>query len=152
MASAALPGAKIVIYGVTPGQNKTRLFQGVNEQTGPGGAPNGVQATTKANELPFMPIQNVELRGGDKLMIFVNITVADGIDMSDGVYNIPIIRNGNLEYLSTSDFGIATATDYPASTPAGVELQLGTGYTVPEGDRIKLGGGNYFISAQDDTA
>jgi len=152
MASGAAPGAKILIYGVTPSRSKTTLFQGVNEQTGPGGAPDAVQATTKANELPFLPVQNIELKGGDKLMIFTVLTVSDGLDLSDGVFNIPIIRNGNLEYLSSADFVISTATDYPASTPAGVELQLGTGYVVPEGDRIKLGGGNYFISVQNDTA
>lgn len=150
MASAANPQAKILMYAVSADGRKKRLFQGVNEQTGPSGSPDGVQAVVKANELPFMPVQNFELKGGDRLVMYTVLTVADGIDASDCVFNVPIMRNGNLEYVSASDLGFTT--DYPASTPVNVELQLGSGYTVPESDKIKLGGGNYFISVQNDTA
>ncbi len=150
MASGACPGAKLRIYAVNPNKQKIPLFSGVNEQTGPAGSPDGVQGTVKANELPFMAVQPGVLRGGDKLMIFGELTVADGLDASDSVFNVPILRNGAVEYLSAADFGYTT--DFPAGSLANIEHQLGSGYVVPEGDKIQLGGGNYFMSLQNDTA
>lgn len=150
MASDQNTGANIIVVAKAPQGDEKRLFQGVNEQTGPGGSPDGVQATVKDNELPFMPTNNFVLKGGDKLLLKVYLKTADGIDASDCVINVPIRRNGNLEYLSAADFGFIT--DYPASTPASVELALGSGYTVPEGDQIQLGGGKFFISVENDTA
>lgn len=150
MASGQAPGAKIVFYGVSPSGDKKRLFQGVNEQTGPGGSPDGVQATVKANELPFMPVSPTSLTGGYKIIPYVVLTATDGLDASDSVFNIPILRNGSLEYLSRTDFGYTT--DYPASTPIDVELQLGSGYVVPESDNISLGGATFFASVENDTA
>jgi len=148
MVSDQNTGALIRVYGVAPSGKKTPLFQGVNEQTGPAGSPDGVQATVKDNELPFMPLVPASLQGGDKLQVFVILKTADGIDASDCIFNIPIRRNGALEYLSTAD--LSFTTDYPASSPVDVELQLGAGYTVPQGDVVQLGGGKYFISVEDD--
>jgi len=148
MASDQAPGAKIRIYAESPGKDKEMLFQGVNEQTGPGGSPDGAQATVKANELPVMPVSPFVLKGGDKLKIFVELTAADGLDASDAVINVPILRNGQLEYLSRTDFGYTT--DYPAASLANVELQLGSGYEIPQGDLVQLGGSTYFISVEDD--
>lgn len=150
MASLQAPGAKLKIYAVKPDGTKKRLFQGVNEQTGPGGSPQGVQATTKANELPVMPVANLQLNGGTKIIVYGELTVADGLDASDSIFNIPILRNGSLEYLSRTDLGYTT--DLPAATPAGTEIQLGTGYTIPENDSVFVGGGSFFMSLEDDTA
>jgi hypothetical protein len=150
MASDQLTNAEIRIYAVNPSGDKRRLFSGVNEQTGPAGSPDGVQATVKANELPVMPIQPFALKGGDKLVMYGIMKTSDGADASDSIFNVPIMRNGRLEYLSRADFGYTT--DLPASSVANVEHQLGSGYTVPEGDQIMLGGGTYFISWEDDTA
>ena len=148
MASDQLTNAEIRIYAVSPSGNKKRLFQGVNEQTGPAGSPDGVQATVKDNELPYMPVHPFVLTGGDKLTIFGVLKTADGADASDSVINIPILRNGGLEYLSADDIGYST--DLPASSVAGVEHQLGTGYLVPQGDIVQVGGGKYFISWEND--
>jgi hypothetical protein len=148
MASDQLTNADIRIYAVSPSGDKRKLFSGVNEQTAPGGSPDGVQATTKSNELPFMPIQPFTLKGGDILRVYGLMKTADGADASDSVWNIPITRNGRLEYLTRTDFGYTT--DLPAASVANVEHQLGTGYTVPEGDQIMLGGGIYFLSWEDD--
>lgn len=150
MASDQATGASVIIVAKAPQGDEKRLFQGVNEQTGPGGSPDGVQATVKDNELPFMPTNNFVLKGGDKLVLKTVLKVSDGLDASDAVINVPIRRNGNLEYLAAADFGFTT--DFPASTPANVELQLGAGYTVPEGDTIQVGGGKYFISIENDAA
>ena len=148
MASDQLTNAEIRVYAVSPGGDKKRLFQGVNEQTGPGGSPDGAQATVKDNELPYMPIHPFVLKGGDKIVVYGLMKTADGADASDSIMNIPIMRNGALEYLSTADVGYTT--DLPASSVANVEHQLGAGYTVPEGDKVQLGGGKYFISWEDD--
>ena len=150
MASDQLTNADIRIYAKSPNGDERRLFSGVNEQTGPGGSPDGVQATVKANELPFMPVVPFILKGGDKLIVKGVMKTADGADASDSIFNIPIQRNGRLEYLSVSDVGYTT--DLPASSVASVEHQLGAGYTVPEGDQVQLGGGTYFISWEDDAA
>ena len=148
MASDQLTNAEIRIYAVSPSGDKKRLFQGVNEQTGPGGSPDGAQAVVKDNELPFLPVNPFVLKGGDKLVVYGVMKTADGADASDSIFNVPIRRNGALEHLSRADLGYTT--DLPASSVANVEHQLGAGYTVPEGDRIQLGGGKYFISWEDD--
>lgn len=149
MASDQLTNAEIRVYAVSPGGNKRRLFQGVNEQTGPGGSPDGAQAVVKDNELPFMPVHPFVLKGGDKLTVYGIMKTADGADASDSIFNLPIRRNGALEFLSRADLGYIV--DLPAASVINVEHQLGTGYTVPEGDNIQLGGGKYFLSWEDDT-
>lgn len=150
MASDQLTNADIRMYAVNPDGRKVKLFAGVNEQTGPGGSPDGVQATVKDNELPYMSLSPFVLKGGDKLVVYGIMKAADGADASDSVWNIPIHRNGQLEYLTRADFGYTT--DLPASSVASVEHQLGAGYTVPQNDKIQLGGGKYFISWEDDAA
>ena len=148
MASDQLTNAELRIYAVSPGGDKKRLFSGINEQTGPGGSPDSAQNTVKDNELPFMPVKPFQLKGGDKLVLFGVMKASDGADASDSVFNIPIMRNGSLQYLSRSDIGYDT--DIPAGSVANVEHQLGEGYTIPEGDVIQLGGGKYFMSWEDD--
>jgi len=148
MVSDQLTGAELRIYAVAPNGNKVRLFQGVNEQTGPAGSPEGAQATVKDNDLPYMPPNPFVLKGGDRLVVFGVMKTADGADASDSVFNIPIRRNGALEYLSSADIGYTA--DLPAASVANVEHQLGTGYTVPEGDNVQLGGGKYFMSWEND--
>ena len=148
MASDQLTNAELRIYAVNPNGDKKRLFQGINEQTGPAGSPDGVQGTVKDNELPFMPTHPFLLKGGDKLMIYGVMKTTDGADASDSIMNIPIRRNGALEYLSTADIGYTA--DMPAASIISIEHQLGSGYTVPEGDVVQLGGGKYFISWEDD--
>lgn len=148
MVSDQNTGAQIIIVGKSPEGKEIPLFKGVNEQTGPGGSTDGAQATVKDNELPFMPTNPTLLQGGDKIIVKTVLKVADGIDASDCVFNIPIRRNGALEYLSTADLNFTV--DYPAASPTGVELPLGTGYTIPEGDKVQVGGGKYFISVEND--
>jgi hypothetical protein len=148
MASDQLTNAEIRIYAVSPNGDRKRLFQGINEQTGPSGSPDGAQAVVKDNELPFMPVHPFTLRGGDILMVCGVMKTADGADASDSIFNIPIRRNGALEYLSRSDIGYTS--DLPASSVANVEHQLGAGYTVPQGDNVQLGGGKYFMSWEND--
>jgi len=148
MVSDQLTNAEIRIYAISPGGDRKRLFQGVNEQTGPGGSQDGAQAVVKDNELPFMPLHPFQLKGGDKLLVCGVMKTADGADASDSIFNVPIRRNGALEYLSRADLGYTS--DLPAASVADVEHQLGAGYTIPQGDVVQLGGGKYFISWEND--
>jgi len=151
MASDQNTGAEVFIFAESPAGDRKRLFSGVNEQTGPGGSPDGAQATVKANELPVMGRYGFPVKGGWKLVLATRLKVADGCDASDAVVNVPITdAQGNVRYLTASDFGYDV--DLPASTPVGLIIDLGEGYTVPEGDTVYLGGGTYFISVEDDTA
>ena len=157
MASDQNTGAEVILYAESPAGTRTILFKGVNEQTGPGGSPDGAQATVKANELPRMPPGKVLLTGGVKIIPAVKLKVADGVDASDCVFNIPVTDvNGHLKYLSTADLGIST--DLPASTPASQISDLGTGYELSNGEKLVLGGvdgsqgATYFMSVENDTA
>ena len=155
MASDQLTGAEIILYAESPAGNRTVLFKGVNEQTGPGGSPDGVQATVKANELPRLPLSEKVLPGGFKIIPVVKLKATDGADASDCVFNVPVTdQNGNLKYLSTLDLGITA--DLPASTPINLEVDIGTGYELSNNEVLRLGGNDggmgatYFMSAEDD--
>lgn len=150
MASDQLTGAEIIIYAEAPGGNRTKVFQGINEQTGPGGSPDGAQAVTKDNELPFMPLSNVFIKGGSKIIVATRLKSADGMDASDCVINLPIMDDSGQRYLSKTDLGIDT--DLPASTPADLIIDVGEGYTVPQGQTVRVGGGKFFMSLENDTA
>ena len=150
MASDQLTAAKIRIYAVSPSGDRKKLFQGVNEQTGPGGSPDGVQSTVKDNELAYLPRSTFPIRGGARIVMTVELTTADGADASDAVINLPVMdKFNNLRMLSRTDLGYTV--DLPAATITGIEIDLGSGYTVPEGEILYLGGGKYFISIEDDT-
>lgn len=149
MASDQLTGAQVLIYAEAPSGNRVKLFSGVNEQTGPGGSPDGVQATVKDNELPMMPMNQTPIPAGAKIIMAVKLKSADGLDASDCVINLPVRDQvGGLRYLTREDLGVDV--DLPAATPADLILDIGEGYTVPEGQTLFIGGAKYFISVEDD--
>ena len=149
MASDQLTAAKIRIYAVSPSGDRKKLFQGVNEQTGPAGSPDGVQATVKDNELPYMPRSTFPIRGGARIVATVELTASDGADASDAVINLPVVdKFNNVRMLSRSDLGYTV--DLPAAVPVDIEVDLGSGYTVPQNETLYLGGGKYFMSIEDD--
>ena len=149
MASDQLKGAIVTIYAENPTGDRKVLFSGVNEQTGPGGSPEGVQATVKDNELAMMPMNPTPVNGGSKIILAMKLKTADGSDASDCIANVPVRdASGSLRYLTLADFG--HTVDFPASTPADVMLDCGTGYTVTEGQTLRIGGGKMFISLEND--
>lgn len=149
MASDQLTGADVLVYAEAPNGDRKKLFSGVNEQTGPGGSPDGVQATVKDNELPFMPLNQFPVPSGWKIILAVKLKAADGADASDAVVNLPVRdQSGAQKYLTRTDLGYST--DLPAATPASQTIDLGAGYTVPDGQTLFIGGGKYFISLEDD--
>lgn len=148
MVSDQLTAAVIRFVVEAPNGDRKKLFQGVNEQMGPGGSQDGVQATVKDNELPFMPVQGTICPGGSKIIPQIKLTAEDGMDASDCTVNVPIVDSqGNSRYLSAADFGL---TDLPAATPANIWIDAGTGYEVANNDAIRLGGGKYFVSFEND--
>jgi hypothetical protein len=136
------------LYAVRPDGKKLRLFSANNAVTGPGGSPDGVQATVKANELPEMAVNPQVLNPGTKIIPYVELRTSDGLDASDCVWSVPILRNGAPDYLNQDDLGINA--DLPAAFPVDREVPIGSGYTVEDGDNIQLGGGTYFISSEND--
>jgi len=152
MASVTEPGT-LRVYAVTPeGQKVGPVYQARNG--GPisaGGSPDGVLANKTADKWAYMPKSNVVLSGGWKVFATIELDAADGIDASDCYVDIPItIKGAGIKHLNASDLGFST--DYPASTPAAIELPLGAGYTIPNGQLVKIGGDKAAISIEDDTA
>lgn len=138
------------LYAVRPDGRKFRLFSASNNVTGPGGSPDGVQATVKANELPEMGVNSLVMSAGTKIVPYVELTASDGMDASDSIWSVPILRNGSPDYLESADLGITV--DLPAAFPVSREVPVGSGYTIPDGDSIQVGGATYFISSENDTA
>jgi len=157
MVSDQNTAAEITLYAESPAGNRTVLFRGINEQTGPGGSPDGAQATSKANELPRLGLSNMVVPGGFKIIPVVKLKVADGIDASDCVFNVPVTdQANNRKVLSATDLGITT--DLPAATPINLEIDIGTGYELANNEILRLGGSDgiagstYFMSVENDTA
>lgn len=115
-----------------------------------GKSPDGVLANLTIDKHMKVGMGGPVLTGGWKVRVLANLDAADGIDASDCVVMIPVTHSdGSTNQLSASDIGFST--DFPAASPASQWLELGTGYTVPDGQRLRLGGGPIVISLEDDT-
>jgi hypothetical protein len=120
-----------------------------------GGAPDGVLANATVDKQVKLGLAGPVCRGGWKIRMILKMDGADGIDASDCVVQIPITEdNGTQRVLNASDFGFST--DLPAASPAGQLLELGTGYTVPENARVRVGSADgtvpTVLAIEDDTA
>lgn len=149
MASDQLTNAVLRVYVKRANGDAIKVFEGQNEITGPGGSPDGAIATVKDNELPFMPLSPIVAEGGDKIVVTGEMTAADGADASDSVFILPVRVIGK-GYRNLSTASVGYTVDYPAASPASVELPLGSGYTVPTGERIQVGGAKFFLSWEND--
>lgn len=151
MVSANEPGT-IRLYAVTP--DRRRIMIGSFRNGGPvsaGGSPDAVLANLTADKQLFQPVGGPVMTTGWIFQATLAIDATDGLDASDAVISIPLTEdNGVVRFLNSTD--LAYATDYPAATPASVELAIGAGFTIPAGSRFKFGGGPIVISIEDDTA
>lgn len=148
MASAALAGSVLKIYAVSPEGHRFLVAQGVTEYWGPGGSPDGVIANTP-EKWAFIPLSSMTLTTGWKIIPTVIIATADGMDASDGAWQVPVVIRGiGTRHLTVANLG---GTDLAAATTVTVEHDLGTGYTVPTGQELKIGGGKIWMSAENDT-
>lgn len=150
MASLQEPGV-IRIYRKQPSGHKTLLWQGDVKFSAPaGGAPDGAATSMPAHDaLPFLPVKSPVLVNDDILLVTFEAVSADGIDVSDSIWMLPITVSGlGVKQLAQSDFANPAASDY--TTVADVEMTV-AGYKITEG-RVRLGGSKFFIDIQDDTA
>lgn len=151
MASATENG-ELRIYAVSPEGQRILTHRYRNGGAiSAGGSPDGVLANKTQDKWVFIPKADYPvLTGGWKVQLFIVLDASDGLDASDSYIEIPLtIRGGGIKYLNATDLGYTT--DYPANSPAGVELPLGAGYTIPDGQEAKIGGDHGVISIEDDT-
>jgi len=119
-----------------------------------GKSPEGVLANLTHDKQMKVGTAGPILSGGWKVRLLINLDAADGVDVSDCAIQIPITHADGAEHqLGASDFGIAT--DLPAASVAGSWIELGTGFTVPDGDRLRVGSATketpIVISIEDDS-
>lgn len=125
-----------------------------------GGSPDGVLANLTADKQMKVGLKGPIAKGGSKVRLFFKLDAADGIDVSDCVIQLAVTEvtpDGRVvseRQLSSSELGITA--DLPAATPAGSWIELGTGYTVPDGMYVRIGSASMLtptvLSIEDDTA
>ena len=120
-----------------------------------GGSPEGVLANLTIDKQVKVGLAGPIATGGSKIRLMAKFDAADGIDCSDCVIQVPVTEdNGTQRVLNAADFGFTT--DLPAATPANNLIELGTGYIVPQGARMRVGSKDFTVpivlSIEDDTA
>lgn len=150
MASAIEPGT-IKLFAIAPGGARIELASYRNGgEVSAGGSPDGVLANKTADTHLFQNIGGPVMSTGWKFMGTITLDSADGLDASDATISIPLTRDdGVVRYLNATD--LVYTTDYPAGTIASVEIPIGSGYSIPNGERWKFGGGPIVIAIEDDT-
>lgn len=149
MASLQEPGT-VVIYRRTPDGRKDPLLDMRVEVLAPsGGAPDAAAASVVTPEkrvvIGTVP---VTLEIDDILELSFTADGADGIDVSDSIWQIPMTDSyGKVFYLSQGQFANPAAADY--TTVAATEKTV-AGWRATR--RSRLGGGPIYIDIQDDTA
>jgi len=148
MASVNEPGV-IRIYAQTPSGQRIKTHEYRSDSfINCGKSPDGVLANLTVDKQPFIPKSNVVLYGGFTVVMTFEPDSTDGIDVSDCVVSLPLTTPTGVIYLNTTTLGITTDL-----TPiADREMDLGSGYEIPQGTRAKIGGGTGVISIEDDTA
>jgi len=149
MASVTSPGINRV-YAVEPNGHKHLVYQYSNTGAiSAGGSPDGVLANkTIDTQVPVAKKKPV-LSGGWKVFMTHELVTTDGLDASDSTIEFPLsIQGAGVRHVTAAMLGYTV--DYPAACPAGVELPLGAGYTLPNGEMAVLGGAQAVISVEDD--
>jgi len=155
MASANEAGEVRIVTEDIQGNQKIAYKLRTDSAINAGKSPDGVLANTTIDKQVKLGLAGAVAAGGHKVRLFLKLDAADGIDSSDCVVQVPVTEdNGTQRVLNATDFGFTT--DLPASTPASSLIELGTGYTVPEGSRLRVGSLDKsvptVISIEDDTA
>lgn len=151
MASATEPGI-IRVYATEPNGHKHLVYQFKNGGAiSAGGSPDGVLANKTIDTQVFIAKKAPVMSGGWKVQMTLELEGADGLDASDSYIELPIsIKGAGVRHLSAANLGYTT--DLPAATPASVEIPIGAGYTIPNGEFAVIGGSHCVISIEDDTA
>jgi len=152
MASAQLAGL-VRIIGKKPTGEEAELYSSHVTVTAPGGgSPDGAGSSTpKLNERVNVPVNTkVVLRTNDTIFVEFISEVADGADVSDSLWAIPIFipTTGQTKFLSRTDFANPAPADYTAVVD--IPVRVG-GYKITEG-QVFFGGGPLYVDVQNDTA
>lgn len=155
MASAQEAGQVTFIARRVDGNTKEVMKAHVSILAGGGGAADGALASVDTpDQRLFAPESGPMMRADDVLQVQFTAEGADGIDVSDSIWQIPVTEydsNGRrigVKWLSRGDFTNPTPADY--TTVANIPVTVG-GYTVTE-KGLKFGGGVIYTDFQDDTA
>lgn len=144
MASAQEPGL-VEIFIEKPNGNRYLVLSKRTEELGPGGAPDHV-VSANTEKWRFLPKGGGVIDRGDKMVIMLTTDGADGIDVSDCVFSIPVtnLSNGLVETLTDGKFTMSDVT-----CPAGTQLKLAE-YEFTAGNK-QFGGGYIGLFIEDDT-
>jgi len=149
MASVQEPCNIKIIARRPSGEERQLLSEHVTVLAPAGGAPDGAATSTaKINERHVVPINPNILRNEDIIFVEVTAPAADGIDVSDSIWAIPIVTATGVKHLSQSDFQNPAAAD--ATLVANLPLKI-AGYKITEGP-VQFGGSHIYLDIQDDTA
>lgn len=147
MASLQEPGL-VLLYRKQPNGNKTLIAQARVEQLAPaGGAPDGAAASVSTPEKLLTINSPVVLVNDDILEVTFIADAADGIDVSDSIWSIPLVTPQGSKALGRSQFANPATADF--TTIANTEIVV-AGYRVVEGS-ARLSG-KIYLDLQDDTA
>jgi len=149
MASVQEPGL-VRIVAHKPTGEETELYSGTVSVVAPGGgSPDGAGSSTpKINERLHVPVHPAILRNDDIIYIEFTADGADGIDVSDSLWAIPLTVRGSVKHIARGDFANPAAADY--TTVAAIPTRV-AGYKIVEGP-CQFGGGSIYVDFQDDTA
>jgi|TARA_Y100000310_G_scaffold105331_1_gene103767 hypothetical protein len=149
MASGQEAGQVEVWAKSKDGKQKRVLRSHVSRLAPQGGAADGaLSSVLSPDELMFVPVTNPLLQRDDFLEVIFIPEAADGVDVSDCVWQIPVTKaNGGVEILSRADFDDFTQADFTGV--ANMPMVFGR-YKVTE--PLRFGGSHIYCDVQDDTA
>lgn len=149
MASAQEPGIVRIVAHKPTGEEVT-LYEGDVTVTAPGGgSPDGAGSSTpKINERLHVPVHPAVLRNDDIIYVEFVAVGADGVDVSDCLWAIPLTVRGTVKHIAQGSFATPAAADY--TTVAAIPTRI-AGYKITEGP-CYFGGGSLYVDIQDDTA
>src|SRR4030042_2174123 len=125
MASANEAGV-IRVVCKRAGNEKVALQFRSDSPINAGKSPDGVLANLTIDKWMRIGFSGPQMTGGDKILLRFAFDGTDGLDVSDGVINIPYWEDGVFRPLTNADF--VNTTDIPAASLG--EATLGTGYIV----------------------
>jgi hypothetical protein len=150
MASATQAGT-LRVYATEPNGHRHLVYQFRNGGAiSAGGSPDGVLANKTVDTQVFVPKKLPLMAGGWKVQMTLALDATDGLDASDSYIELPVsIQGAGVRHLNAADLGYTV--DYPAASPAGVELPIGPGHSIPNGEIAVIGGAHCVISIENDT-
>lgn len=148
MPSLQEPG-EVRIVAKKPTGEEIELYSGDVTVTAPGGgSPDAAgSATPKINERIHVPIHPAILRTNDIIYVEFTSVGADGLDVADMLWAIPLAVQGKVKHIAIGAFQDPAVAAYTAVAAIPVRV---AGYKITEGV-AQFGGGSLYVDFQDDT-